>query len=66
MFNALHCEGFEKEEVALNLLFLNPCNTAPQDLVGYPQDPPTQCPQDLPPGEEVTKFAFTLDKMRRP
>jgi hypothetical protein len=65
MFTALHCEGFDNEEVALDRLNLKPSNAPRQDLADMPEEEPTQTMQVRPPGEEVTDFAVTLKNVRR-
>jgi hypothetical protein len=66
MFKALHCEGFENEEVALDRLDLKPAGNARQDLSDASQQPTPPPPEFHPSGgHEVTDFEVTLNKVRR-
>jgi hypothetical protein len=65
MFTALHCEGFDNDEVALDRLNLKPSNAPQQDRADLPEEGPTQTLQVLPPGEEATDFAVMFDKVHR-
>jgi hypothetical protein len=54
-----------RKEVALDRLNLKPSNALRQDLADMPEEEPTQTMQVRPPGEEVTDFVVTLEKVRR-
>jgi hypothetical protein len=65
MFTALHCEGFENEEVALDRLNLLPHGSERQDLADLPERISPSDPDPTTSGHEVTDFEITLNKVRR-
>jgi hypothetical protein len=65
MFTALHCGGFENEEVALDRLILIPQGSERQDLADVSEREPTEHPLQRHAGQEVTDFEVTLTKVRR-
>jgi hypothetical protein len=65
MFTALHCEGFENEEVALDRLNLLPHGRERQDLADVPERTTPHDPATPTSGHEVSDFEITLNKVRR-
>jgi hypothetical protein len=65
MFTALHCEGFENEEVALDRLNLLPRGSQRQDLADVPERMTQHDSDSARSGPEITDFEVTLTKVRR-
>jgi hypothetical protein len=65
MFTAMHCEGFESEEVAMDRLHILPMDTGRRDLLDSADDTTINvAPAQPQPHTEVLDFETVLNKVR--